>query len=346
MGIYVSEEVKSRRSKGKEEGGKRKERSRSRRERSSSRSRREESTPEPDSSSEKPKRKSVKGKKSRKETAIEHKEEELLQPKIIEAEEDLMRSSETIVAPTTPVEEVPKPKSPVPSDKVVIEELKSNESSISQIPSFPVSKDPSLVLPKTPTQTVLAEPVTVERVDDNINDEGKPAKPVERRKSKIFETAEKFNKITTDVQVKPQPKKVVLPGVKVSDAKKAYERRSSLASSANFIRGSSSRKSLSGESSMSSPPIDDSKSLLASSVALNKLVESVERMSKFDDENEMQNILEQSDDIKCTNKSVEQSLGPVLDDSRGEQMYKPVQTEDENTQQMKTAVQVRCFTMA
>lgn len=328
---------------------KKRERSRSRRERSSSRSRKDDSTPEPDSSTEKPKRKSIKTKKSSNEKlVIEEPREELLQPKIAEVDEDMAKSSETILAPTTPVEEVPKSKSPVPSDKVVIEEMKTEETIEPTTPvnETPKQESPMASVPSTPASQSIPPVVSEEKQPD----EEKPTKPMERRKSKIFETAEKFNKINTpDTQPKPQPKKMILPGVKVSDAKKAYERRSSLASSTSLIRGSSSRRSLSGESTASSPPADEAKFSLASSVALNKLVEDVERLSKLEDEKEMekQKSVEKTEVNKDTVKPIKSSPEKVVevkkevvkkDEVKNEGATK---TDDDARKKVRNAVQVR-----
>jgi hypothetical protein len=61
-----------------------------------------------------------------------------------------------------------------------------------------------------------------------------PTKTVERRRSKIFENADKFNIFLGGSGHKSptteKPKKVFIPGVKVSDYKQAFERRSSLSS--------------------------------------------------------------------------------------------------------------------
>ncbi|KAJ8870586.1 hypothetical protein PR048_029609 [Dryococelus australis] len=57
-----------------------------------------------------------------------------------------------------------------------------------------------------------------------------PTRTVERRRSKIFETAEKFNHLLSggSEPAGAKPKKVFIPGVKVSDAKQAFERKSSI----------------------------------------------------------------------------------------------------------------------
>lgn len=56
-----------------------------------------------------------------------------------------------------------------------------------------------------------------------------PAKPVERRRSKIFETAEKFNQLASTAESE-KPKKIFIPGVNVGGAKRAFERKASLSS--------------------------------------------------------------------------------------------------------------------
>lgn len=56
-----------------------------------------------------------------------------------------------------------------------------------------------------------------------------PGKPTERRRSKIFETAEKFNQLAAGVE-NDKPKKIFIPGVNVGGAKRAFERKASLSS--------------------------------------------------------------------------------------------------------------------
>jgi hypothetical protein len=80
-----------------------------------------------------------------------------------------------------------------------------------------------------------------------------PTKPVERRRSKIFENGDKFNIFLNGSDSKSptteKPKKVFIPGVKVSDYKQAFERRSSLSSTLPVpIKNSSSKKTV-GQSS-------------------------------------------------------------------------------------------------
>lgn len=112
-----------------------------------------------------------------------------------------------------------------------------------------------------------AEPVEAEE-SAKPEAESKP-KPVERRRSKVFEVAEKFNTANEKPVAKvPPPKKIILPGISVDGARKEYERRSSLAGS-----NSPPKKNSIGDASLP----DDEPFPLASTVALNKLVESAFR---------------------------------------------------------------------
>ncbi|XP_076640537.1 nuak family kinase 1 isoform X2 [Colletes latitarsis] len=56
-----------------------------------------------------------------------------------------------------------------------------------------------------------------------------PARTYERRRSKIFETAEKFNQMASNVESE-KPKKIFIPGVNVGGAKRVFERKASLSS--------------------------------------------------------------------------------------------------------------------
>lgn len=77
-----------------------------------------------------------------------------------------------------------------------------------------------------------------------------PIKPVERRRSKIFDNADKFSIFLGGSDPKSptaeKPKKVFIPGVKVSDYKQAFERRSSLSSTSlpTPVKNSTSKKAV------------------------------------------------------------------------------------------------------
>uniref|UniRef100_A0A1B6E3I6 Protein kinase domain-containing protein n=1 Tax=Clastoptera arizonana TaxID=38151 RepID=A0A1B6E3I6_9HEMI len=261
---------------------KKKEKTKVKRERSRSRSKKDELTPEPESVSEKPKRRSIKAsKKKSSETLIseevkEVNEKRVEEEKIIEEDNQKCEPMNTTITTQTKVDQEDfkesKEKTPVsepspetaPSKEVINKEKENNK-----------------VLKKTPEKSP-------EKVSEDV-----PVKPIERRKSKIFETAEKFNNIASKEPVKPLPKKVIIPGVKVSDAKRAYERKSSLVNSSTILKASPSRKSISGDSS-ASPQEPDKSFMLASTVALNKLVESIEKMSNLDNEEDKQILPEQN----------------------------------------------------
>ncbi|KAJ8666845.1 hypothetical protein QAD02_008507 [Eretmocerus hayati] len=62
-----------------------------------------------------------------------------------------------------------------------------------------------------------------------LSEEAVPKPSTERRRSKIFETAEKFNQLASPVEPE-KPKKIFIPGVNVGGAKLAFERKASLSS--------------------------------------------------------------------------------------------------------------------
>lgn len=97
----------------------------------------------------------------------------------------------------------------------------------------------------------------------------KKLKPVEKRKSKVFEVSEKFSS-NNDKPIKTASiKKIILPGISVDGARKEYERRSSLASGSDTP---SPKRNIS-----TNPNSQEESFPLASTVALNKLVESAFR---------------------------------------------------------------------
>lgn len=290
-------------------GVKKKEKSKSRRERSSSRSRKDESTPEPDSGTERPKRRSIKASKK--------------------------KSNDTVVLEETKEEEEIKTK----EDIVIEEDLSKPQEKPFEL-SVPVSD--KVVNTVTPSEQIVEKPedIVEEKIEERKEEETKDtvSKPVERRKSKIFETAEKFNNIgepTKSVQ-----KKVIIPGVKVSDAKKAYERRSSLASSGSIIQGSASRKSVSGESNLTTPEADE-KFSLASSVNLNKLVESVEKMSEFEDKQSTKAVDgDTNNNVNVVNDSETEKKMCIGEQRKEESRNEEELANVESNKQFKTAAKV------
>lgn len=91
----------------------------------------------------------------------------------------------------------------------------------------------------SPTNETPAVPVP------NTPEDPEPPRSTERRKSKIFETAERFNNLANTERkgsMVEKPKKILIPGVKVSDAKAAYERKSSITSSTTSVPAIGERK--------------------------------------------------------------------------------------------------------
>jgi len=134
-----------------------------------------------------------------------------------------------------------------------------------QVPSIP-AVDASAEMTNECRDTVFSE------------GEAKP-KPVERRRSKVYEVAEKFQAPNDKpVSKVPPPKKVILQGINVDDARKEFEKRtSSVASSGS---NSPPKKNSTPDSNVTA---DEIPFPLASTVALNKLVESAFRdESPFD----------------------------------------------------------------
>lgn len=90
-----------------------------------------------------------------------------------------------------------------------------------------------------------------------------PAKPVERRRSRIFEAAEKFQNMMSPSETYKtpveKPKKIIIPGVSVDGFKKEFERKASLTSSSvPKLKNDPSRKSFSvdKQKSVDSPSSD------------------------------------------------------------------------------------------
>ncbi|KAJ8912911.1 hypothetical protein NQ315_017241, partial [Exocentrus adspersus] len=101
---------------------------------------------------------------------------------------------------------------------------------------------------ETPTQP---EEKSKEKEQTEVKDGEAEAsnKPIERRKSRIFEAAEKYQSMMSPPEAKPmlteKPRKVIIPGVSVDGYKKEFERKASLTStSPPRLKGALSKKSL------------------------------------------------------------------------------------------------------
>ncbi|XP_025832041.1 probable serine/threonine-protein kinase DDB_G0277165 isoform X2 [Agrilus planipennis] len=88
---------------------------------------------------------------------------------------------------------------------------------------------------KDATSGKIATSPTENLSEKNVEDDKKLEKSVERRRSKIFETAEKFQNLVSsgDKSNNEKSKKIVIPGVSVGGFRKEFERKASLSSSSN-----------------------------------------------------------------------------------------------------------------
>lgn len=92
-----------------------------------------------------------------------------------------------------------------------------------------VEEEPATVAPPPEeSNEVPKQPEPKEPKEDEASGSKKEVKNTERRKSKIFETAEKFQ--TTPTTPDAEKKKIFIPGVNVGGAKRAFERKASLTS--------------------------------------------------------------------------------------------------------------------
>ena len=116
-------------------------------------------------------------------------------------------------------------------DAQVIDDKIEDDKDIGTLVSKPLKTDETLV--KKQGSYANDETKVIETTDQKTEPEG--AKPMERRKSRIYEQAEKFQNLIAASESKgaigEKPKKVVLPGVSVDGYKKEFERKASLTSS-------------------------------------------------------------------------------------------------------------------
>lgn len=115
------------------------------------------------------------------------------------------------------------------SNNIVEPDDKKEETKI------PVKKVIKKVIVKKKKEDKPEQTSTQEAESVTKKDATPPAKPMERRRSKIFETAEKFQNLVTSNDSKTsmlpeKPKKIFIPGVNVGGFKKEFERKASLTS--------------------------------------------------------------------------------------------------------------------
>lgn len=99
------------------------------------------------------------------------------------------------------------------------------------------------VIPQNKSATVVLPPRTERQ--NSLPDEEIQKNNSERRRSRIFETAGKFEGINNNTNVNAEkPKKIVIPGVSVGNFKKEFERKASLTSLPTPLPISSNEKRL------------------------------------------------------------------------------------------------------
>lgn len=126
------------------------------------------------------------------------------------------------------------PKEPSPEKKKIIKKkVVSKTAPVQDKPSIEAAakKSPAKITKKVVNKTkttdlVETEPVVPVERKNSMPEEDKPS--TERRRSKIFETAEKFQNANQGTNDKL--KKIVIPGVSVGSFKKEFERKASLTS--------------------------------------------------------------------------------------------------------------------
>ncbi|KAK9500157.1 hypothetical protein O3M35_001471 [Rhynocoris fuscipes] len=178
---------------------------------------------------------------------VELSKEETAQ-EVVAAKEETVPESEVITAsaskPSVSSEEKPKEKKIKKKDSLE-DEGKEQRTEVNEVVAKDEETVPKEVEKKVKPKVVEAKS-TVENQISAVNERKSPELPTQqpqppkekelktdivRRRSKVFEAAEIFNKgqeKPSAVPEKPVPKKVFIPGVKVSDAKAAFERRSSV----------------------------------------------------------------------------------------------------------------------
>ncbi|XP_021925658.1 uncharacterized protein LOC110832713 isoform X2 [Zootermopsis nevadensis] len=168
-----------------------------------------------------------------------------------------------------------------------------------------------------------------------------PTKPVERRRSKIFENADKFNIFLGGSDPKSptteKPKKVFIPGVKVSDYKQAFERRSSLSSTSlpTPVKNSTSKKAVEQNSK-----IIPTKSLSCDNgnVDASRAVKDVERNSNNTDLTTTSGFSSSKESENSQHLKQEEASPESVEDNQSSMESCAVQTDEINSVRPNTKV--------
>ncbi|PSN51077.1 hypothetical protein C0J52_01505 [Blattella germanica] len=193
-----------------------------------------------------------------------------------------------------------------------------------------------------------------------------PTKTVERRRSKIFENSDQFNIFLKGSEQKPaenKPKKVFIPGVKVSDYKQAFERRSSVtpSSSQSPLKPSASKKAVDSSSGTAPCDLSPSEGTKSSEVpssstdsTLNSSAQILETSSKSQEENASstetqssknidQNSVEPSSnaskpEMNSTHNEATELAQPSKDEEAELELVPALQVTDKMSQQEKARI--------
>lgn len=156
---------------------------------------------------------------------------------------EMIESESALQAPALVIAETAKDNSASPEKRKIIKKkiVKTDSSKETAGDEKVAKKSPVKTVKKVVSKTKTADFATVETPAEPLEKENVVAiaerknslpdenRSTERRRSRIFEAAEKFQSLNSPTSEKP--KKIVIPGVSVGNFKKEFERKASLTSS-------------------------------------------------------------------------------------------------------------------
>lgn len=144
--------------------------------------------------------------------------------------EETMEMEQSVMS-TVPMQESLEPGNKPMALALIEEKSPSRERSKTPVVAEDPPKEsvPSKAVPKEPREVPKAKKVKDRALslDSELSGQVADSKPPERRRSKIFETAEKFSQLASPVEDLQKPK-IFIPGVNVGGVKRAFERKASL----------------------------------------------------------------------------------------------------------------------
>lgn len=226
----------------------------------------------------------------------------------------------------------PKTKKPTSPKKFQVSEVKTESDVVESTLKKETSPPESLINDKAEEKPNKPEENSSKNEDKTLvkklrqkamsmdSDDTPPAKPVERRRSKIFETAEKFNQLAAATEIE-KPKKIFIPGVNVDGAKRVFERKASLGSA------------------LPSPPVKQSASKIIIDISKDKKYDNDEKL----DNNSLKNVKDddgkKKDDKKRAVDIITGALGkpPVVKKSNGSP---PVTPQSQDAKKLGLKIQI------